>query len=69
MYELNDLHTKRYFGIFPVDYFGYFCPLNLSTRYNNETDEEKCKVLLSEIKDLIIYLKIMSMYLMLWKKI
>ena len=41
VYELNDLHTKRYFGIFPVDYFGYICPLNLSIRYNNETDKAK----------------------------
>ena len=41
MYELNDFHTTPYFGLFPAENFSYICPLNLSTRYNNETDEAK----------------------------
>ena len=41
VYELNDLHTMPFFQMFPIDYFAYICPINLTTRYDNETKEAK----------------------------
>ena len=41
VYELNDLHTAPFFGLFPVEYYGYVCPLNLFTKYDKENGTAK----------------------------
>ena len=35
VYELNDLHTMPLFQMFPLNYFGFICPINLTTKYDN----------------------------------
>ena len=38
VYELNDLHTAPLLATFPIQNYVYFCPIDLSTRYDNETN-------------------------------
>ena len=37
-YELNDLHTAPLLATFPIQNYVYFCPIDLTTRYDNETN-------------------------------
>ena len=36
VFKLNDLHTTPYFGILPLEKYGYVCPIYLTTRYDKE---------------------------------
>ena len=37
VYNLNDLHTNPFFGMFPLSNFVYVCPVSLKTEYDNQT--------------------------------
>ena len=41
VYELNDLHTPPLLATFPTQNYVYICPIDLTTRYEKETDSAK----------------------------
>ena len=41
VYQLNDLHTLPYLGLFPIENYVYIAPISLITRYNSETNKTK----------------------------
>ena len=57
VYELNDLHTMPLFQMFPLNYFGFICPINLTTKYDNETKEAKMYGTFAVNKDAYVLFK------------
>ena len=41
IFSLNDLHTRPYFYLLPINQYYYICPVNLSTYYDNKTNTPK----------------------------
>ena len=57
IWSLSDLHTQPYFGILPVDYYGYVCPVELLTYYDKESGKPKMYSTLSLDKSYYQYFR------------
>jgi len=41
VYSLNDLHTQPYFGLAPIGYYAYICPIFLTAKFDKEDNKVK----------------------------
>lgn len=41
IWGLSDLHTQPYFGLLPIEKYGYICPVELLTYYHKESGQPK----------------------------